>query len=123
LAHVARYNFFYPASSMAIPVPADTLEAMRTKAQIVAVVRQSAEHVRRSLSSMSRSTTLYGRIVPTLAVMITDHAHERAPWSVDRVRTVEQRRAALVAINPDARAAVGRPPRSDERRPASQATT
>jgi hypothetical protein len=89
LAHVARYNFFYPASSMAIPVPADTLEAMRTKAQIVAVVRQSAEHVRRSLSSMSRSTTLYGRIVPTLAVMIqlVTHMNEHLGQSIAYARS------------------------------------
>lgn len=83
-AHIARYNFFYPASSMAIPAPAsirlDTLEAMRNKAQIVALLTQSAGHVRRSLSSMSsddlaKSTTLYGRTVPRWAVMIQLVAH------------------------------------------------
>jgi len=83
-AHIARYNFFYPASSMAIPAPAaidlDTLEAMRTKAQIVALLRQSAEHVRRSLSALSteelsKSTTLYERTVPKWAVMMQLVAH------------------------------------------------
>jgi uncharacterized damage-inducible protein DinB len=83
-AHIARYNFFYPASSMAIPAPPsiklDTLEAMKTKAQIVALLRQSAEHVRRSLSvispdDLSKNTTLYGRTVPTWAVMMQLVAH------------------------------------------------
>ena len=83
-AHIARYNFFYPASSMAIPAPPsiklDTLEAMKAKAQIVALLRQSAEHVRRSLSGMSpddlsKNTTLYGRTVPTWAVMMQLVAH------------------------------------------------
>ena len=83
-AHIARYNFLYPASSMAIPAPAaiklDTLEAMRTKAQIVALLTQSAEHVRRSLAAMSsddlsKSTLLYGRTVPRWAVMIQLVAH------------------------------------------------
>jgi uncharacterized damage-inducible protein DinB len=83
-AHIARYNFFYPASSMAIPAPAsiklDTLEGMKTKAQIVALLRQSAEHVRRSLAGMSsddlsKGTMLYGRTVPRWAVMIQLVAH------------------------------------------------
>jgi uncharacterized damage-inducible protein DinB len=75
---------FDPASSMAIPAPAaiklDTLEAMRTKAQIVALLTQSAEHVRRALAAirsddLSKSTLLYGRTVPRWAVMIQLVAH------------------------------------------------
>ena len=83
-AHIAHYNFMYPANAMGIAAPGtirlDTLEAMRTKAQIVAVLRQSAEHVRRSLTAMpaaelEKSTTLYGRAQPKWSVMLQLVAH------------------------------------------------
>jgi uncharacterized damage-inducible protein DinB len=83
-AHIAHYNFMYPGNSMGIAPPAtirlDTLEAMRNKAQIVALLRQSAAHVRQSLTAMpaaelERSTTLYGRTVPKWAVILQLVAH------------------------------------------------
>lgn len=83
-AHIARYNFYYPASSMAIKTPPsiqlDTVEAMRNKAQIVALLRLSADHVKRTVSALSaeelsKTTTLYGRSVPTWAVMLQLVAH------------------------------------------------
>ena len=83
-AHIAHYNFMYPANSMGIAAPGtiklDTLEAMRNKVQIVALLRQSAEHVRRSVSTMSpdelsKNTTLYGRTVQKWAVMLQLVAH------------------------------------------------
>ncbi|HEX7122323.1 MAG TPA: DinB family protein [Gemmatimonadaceae bacterium] len=83
-AHIANYNFYYPASAMNIAAPAgiklDTLEAMRDKAQIVALLKRSAEHVRQSVKAMSDAdlnaeTRLYGRTVPKWAVLLQLVAH------------------------------------------------
>jgi uncharacterized damage-inducible protein DinB len=82
--HIARYNYYYPQSSLGSAPPAglrlDTLEAMRNKAQIVGVLRQSADHVRRVIREMpadqlEASTILYGRSVPRWAVMLQLVAH------------------------------------------------
>lgn len=82
--HIARYNYYYPQSSLGSAVPSgvrlDTLEAMRDKPQIVRVLRQSADHVRRVIGEMpaeqlDASTTLYGRSVPRWAVMLQLVAH------------------------------------------------
>jgi uncharacterized damage-inducible protein DinB len=83
-AHIARYNYYYPQSSLASAPPAglrlDTLETMRDKAQIVQLLKQSADHVRRVIREMpaeqlEASTTLYGRSVPRWAVMLQLVAH------------------------------------------------
>lgn len=83
-AHIARYNYYYPASSMGVASPSnvslDTLEVMRDKAQIVELLRQSADHVRRTISAMpaeqlETSTRLYGRTVPQWAVLLQLVAH------------------------------------------------
>lgn len=83
-AHIARYNYYYPASSLGVAAPTglrlDTLEAMRDKAQIVELLRRSAEHVRRLASEMpaeqmEATTTLYGRTVPRWAVLLQLVAH------------------------------------------------
>lgn len=82
--HVARYNYYYPASSMGVKAPADvkldTLEAMRDKAQLVHLLRRSAEHVRTAVVAMpaeqlDATTTLYGRSVPQWAVLMQLVAH------------------------------------------------
>jgi uncharacterized damage-inducible protein DinB len=82
--HIARYNFYYPQSSLGVAPPAglglDTLEAMRDKAQIVRLLRQSSDHVRRVMKDMPAEqleamTTLYGRNVPRWAVMLQLVAH------------------------------------------------
>jgi uncharacterized damage-inducible protein DinB len=97
-AHIAHYNFMYPASNMGIAAPGaiklDTIEAMRDKAQIIALLRQSAEHVRRSLSAMpaaelDRSTTLYGRSVPKWAVImqLVTHMNEHLGQSIAYARS------------------------------------
>ena len=97
-AHIAHYNFMYPANSMGIAPPGtirlDTLEAMRSKAQIVALLRQSTEHVRRTLSAMpaaelEKSTTLYGRTVPKWAVMLqlVTHMNEHLGQSIAYARS------------------------------------
>jgi len=84
LAHVAHYNFYYPQSAMRVGAPAglklDTLEALRDKAQIVALLRQSAEHVRSTVAKMDgealdKGTKLYGRDVPTWSVLVQLVAH------------------------------------------------
>lgn len=83
-AHVANYNYYYPQSAMGVAAPAalklDTLEAMRDKAQIVALLKASAEHVRKSVAAMDaekldKGTKLYGRDVPTWAVLVQLVAH------------------------------------------------
>ena len=84
LAHVAHYNFNYPQSAMRIPAPAglklDTLEALRDKAQIVALLKRSAEHVRGTVTpldgeALDKGTKLYGRDVATWAVLVQLVAH------------------------------------------------
>ena len=83
-AHVARYNYGYPASAMGIAAPAgvglDTLEAVAEKAQVVALLRRSGAHVREAVSGMSdaqlaRQTRLYGRDVQQWAVLLQLLAH------------------------------------------------
>ena len=78
-AHIALYNYEYPARAMGIAPPAgierDTLERVREKAQVVALLRRSAEHVRTSVRQMpdaqlAQTTTLYGRRVPQWAVLL-----------------------------------------------------
>ena len=78
-AHIAQYNYEYPARAMGIEPPAgidrDTLERVREKAQVVALLRRSAEHVRASVRQMpeaqlGQTTTLYGRRVPQWAALL-----------------------------------------------------
>ena len=83
-AHIARYNYEYPARAMGVAPPAgidrDTLERVGEKAQVVALLRRSAEHVRAVVRRMpeaqlGRPTTLYGRRVPQWAVLFHLIAH------------------------------------------------
>ncbi|MEX2153292.1 MAG: DinB family protein [Gemmatimonadaceae bacterium] len=83
-AHVANYNYHYLASSMGVAAPADinldTLEAIQDKAQIVQLLRRSADHVRRAVADMpasqlEKNTKLYGREVPQWAVLMQLVAH------------------------------------------------
>ena len=83
-AHIATYNYEYPARAMGIPTPAgidrDTLERVATKPAVVALLRNSAEHVRRVVrqmpeSQLAQETTLYGRRVPQWAVLLQLIAH------------------------------------------------
>ncbi len=83
-AHVARYNYGYPLENMGVAAPRgislDTLERMRDKAQIVALLKSSAEFVRQSVqkmpdTQMSQSTQLYGRTVPQWSVLLQLVAH------------------------------------------------
>jgi uncharacterized damage-inducible protein DinB len=83
-AHVAHYNYRYPARSMGVALPAavglDTLEAVATKPQVLALLRQSGEFVRAAVNEMSESqlaaqTRLYGRDVQRWAVLFQLLAH------------------------------------------------
>ena len=83
-AHVARYNYGYPAENMGIVAPTgvglDTLERTSDKAQVVALLRNSAQYVRTSVERMpadqlARRTELYGRDVQQWAVLFQLLAH------------------------------------------------
>lgn len=83
-AHIAHYNYMYPATAMGVAAPEgmklDTLETVRDKARVVALLKASADHVRRSVSAMSAAqlnegTRLYGRNVARWAVLLQLVAH------------------------------------------------
>lgn len=83
-AHIARFNYEYPARDMGIPAPAginpDTLERVADKAAVVALLRRSADHVRDAVrrtpdAQLSQMTTLYGRRVQKWAVLLQLIAH------------------------------------------------
>ena len=83
-AHIANYNFGYLADNMGVAaVPGlkrDTVEAMRDKAQIVALLERSMQYVRQNVAAMpaeqlDRQTQLYGRTVPQWAVLLQLVAH------------------------------------------------
>lgn len=81
-AHVARYNYLYPATSLGAPAPdgraEDAAESLTDKAQLVARLRESGDHVRqvvRGLADPSRTTEQYGRAVPQWSVLLQLVAH------------------------------------------------
>lgn len=83
-AHIARFNYHYPATAMGIAPAAgidpDTLERVVDKAQVVALLRLSTEHVRQAVRQMpeeqlAQPTRLYGRQVPQWSVLLQLLAH------------------------------------------------
>lgn len=83
-AHIAHYNYEYPSRAMGVAPPPgigrDTLEQVTEKAQVVALLRRSADHVREVVGRMPEAqlgqmTTLYGRRVPQWAVLLQLLAH------------------------------------------------
>jgi uncharacterized damage-inducible protein DinB len=84
-AHVARYNFYYPATSLGVPAPggedAESIEQTTTaKADVVALLRRSGTHVQQTVQGMTdeqlaTTTRLYGRDVPQWAVLLQLLAH------------------------------------------------
>ena len=83
-AHIARYNFWYLTNEMKLPpaqgINIDTVEAMRNKEQLVALLKRSSDYVKRSVAAMPAAqldaqTTLYGRPVPQWAVLVQLVAH------------------------------------------------
>jgi uncharacterized damage-inducible protein DinB len=83
-AHVARYNYGYPSQNMGVAAPAgvglDTLERMTDRAQVLALLKSSAEYVRQATRRMTdeqlaRPTELYGRTTPQWSVLLQLVAH------------------------------------------------
>lgn len=83
-AHVARYNYYYPASAMGVAAPggldADSVEDRARKAEVVSLLRSSHEHVRQVVRGISdeqlaATTKLYGRDVPQWSVLLQLLAH------------------------------------------------
>lgn len=81
-AHVARYNYLYPATSLGVPAPGgraeDAAEDLTDKAELVARLRESGDHLRkvvRGLADPSRVTEQYGRAVPQWSVLLQLVAH------------------------------------------------
>ena len=83
-AHVANYNYGYPSRNMGVAAPRginlDTLEQMTDKAQILALLKSSAEYVRQNVKQMPESqlakpTELYGRNVQQWSVLLQLVAH------------------------------------------------
>ena len=84
-AHVARYNYYYPATSLGVPAPggedAESIEQTTTaKPDVVALLQRSRDHVRQTVQGMTDEqlaapTRLYGRDVPQWAVLLQLLAH------------------------------------------------
>jgi uncharacterized damage-inducible protein DinB len=83
-AHVARYNYWYLSNEMKLPaapgIGLDTVEAMRNKDQLVALLRNSRDYVRKSLAAMPAGgmdapSSIYGRAAPQWAILVQLVAH------------------------------------------------
>lgn len=96
--HIARYNYLYPATSLGIPAPEGvdygTFEDdVPGKADVVATLRTSMDHVRGVVEGMSAAdldapTRLYGRDVAQRAVLLQllTHMHEHLGQSIAYAR-------------------------------------
>ena len=96
-AHVAHYNYAYPAENMGVALPPgiglDTLERVRDKAQVVAMLKSSAAFVTKSMAAKSdadlaATTELYGRKVPQWSVLLqlVSHMNEHLGQSIAYAR-------------------------------------
>lgn len=81
-AHVARYNYLYPATSLGTPAPSgydkDAAEDVADKATLVARLKDSRAHVQatvKALQDPGRATKQYGRDVPQWSVLLQLVAH------------------------------------------------
>ena len=83
-AHVARYNYYYPATALGVAAPggrdAESVEETAAKADVVALLRGSADHVQQVVRGMTDEqlaapTRLYGRDVPQWSVLLQLLAH------------------------------------------------
>ncbi len=84
LSHVAHYNYAYPVQAMGTPAPAgiglDTLENVRSKDAVLALLRSSGDYARRTLqetpaAELVKGTRLYGRETQEWAVLLSMVAH------------------------------------------------
>ena len=99
-AHVARYNYWYPASSLDVAPPGDvdtgTMEESLPplgKAAVTAELERSMGHVRALVGAMDAAdleaaTTLYGRDVAARAVLLQllTHMHEHLGQTIAYAR-------------------------------------
>jgi uncharacterized damage-inducible protein DinB len=96
-AHVARYNYYYPAEGLGVSPPAgvelDTMEEITDRDRIVDLLARSGEHVRSIAavgeeSEWDRTTRLYGRDVPRWAVLLqlVTHMNEHLGQSIAYAR-------------------------------------
>jgi uncharacterized damage-inducible protein DinB len=81
-AHVARYNYLYPSTSLGARAPegrdADAAEEIADKAALVSRLKESREYVRtvvKGLQDPGRATRQYGREVPQWSVLLQLVAH------------------------------------------------
>lgn len=97
-AHIAHYNYGYPTGNLGVAVPAgiklDTLESVRDKQQVVALLKRSGDFVRESLEGMPDAklgdgTMLYGRRVSGNAVLfqLVAHMNEHLGQSIAYARS------------------------------------
>ena len=82
--HIARYNYYYPATGLGVAAPAGTdlegMEQIRDKAQLVELLRASARHVRETVQRMpeaelAAATRLYDRDTTRWSVLLQLLAH------------------------------------------------
>ena len=96
-AHVAHYNYAYPSQNMGVTLPPgiglDTLERVRDKAQVVAMLKSSAAFVSKAMAQKSdadlgATTELYGRKVPQWSVLLqlVSHMNEHLGQSIAYAR-------------------------------------
>lgn len=96
-AHIARYNFMYLEENLGIPAPGDldldTLEEMRGKGDLTAILDRSVAHVEEHVGAMpdedlTAETVLYGRRVAGWAVLfqLLAHMNEHVGQSVSYAR-------------------------------------
>lgn len=95
--HIARYNYYYLESSLDIPAPDDvdieSIESITGKDEVVDILEQSIEHVKKSIdempeSKLSESTEMYGRTVNGQAVLmqLITHMSEHVGQSIAYAR-------------------------------------
>ncbi len=95
--HIARYNFYYPATALGIEAPSDidmpNLERITDKARVTELLGRSIEHVRESVrlmtdADLTRITMLYGREIGSWAVLLqlVSHLNEHVGQSVSYAR-------------------------------------
>ncbi|MFN0178343.1 MAG: DinB family protein [Gemmatimonadales bacterium] len=81
-AHVARYNYLYPATSLGVAAPAgqdaDAAEDLAAKAQLVARLKESRDHIKSVVAGLrdpGQETAQYGRKLPQWSVLLQLVAH------------------------------------------------
>ncbi|MEQ9399928.1 MAG: DinB family protein [Longimicrobiales bacterium] len=97
--HIARYNYYYPDTSLDVDPPAgmdyDALQGVvNDKAAVVPILAESMDHVRRVVREMGQAdlqstTRLYGRDVGQYAVLLQllTHMNEHLGQSIAYARS------------------------------------